>query len=144
MAYVTGGRNPISVESAVNRLDWNPKLADTFLEGNTFYSLIEHLGMGRHATKNPTYHWGEYEETIATVTPTDTTTTTITGVATGCGLIKDDVLYCPTAASSVDEYVIVTTTPATTATSVSCLRLTSSGTANMNGDVYNGKPMYKV
>lgn len=126
---------------------WNPKLADTYLKRNTFFSLVGNLGMGRHPTANQKFNWGEYTDSVTSFT-TDSGggTGTLEDAGTGWkSLIKDDVLYCP----EVDTYAHVDTTPSTSSISANLIDVTSGAATDIaanltSADYAAGLVYYKI
>ena len=120
-----------TVTAAIQKLFWNPKLADTFLTRNTFFSLVDKVGMGRHETFNHKYNWGEYTDAGVKITTTTGDANKIVDSGTDYkSVIKNDVLYCET----LDTHLLVESTPSDT--SITCGKMTvSAGAATELGAV---------
>lgn len=80
-----------------NVVVWNDQLADTFLTRNTFFSLVDKAGMGRHPSANQKFNWGEYTDEVTSLTTKagDDTDHIEDSGSDWKELIIDDVLYCP-------------------------------------------------
>lgn len=102
MAIEKGTMAAYGINTNVQRLDWDPTLADTFLKRNSFFSLIEKMGMGRHPTINHKHEWGEYSDAGVKLTITGGSADTLACAAGDADRIsKDDILYCPTTNTNV-------------------------------------------
>ena len=112
------------VSSAIQKLFWNEKLADTFLTRNTFFSLVDKVGMGRHETYSHKINWGEYTDDVIKITTTTGDANKIVDSGTDYkSVIINDVLYCET----LGTYLLVEATPSTT--SITCGKMTVSAGA---------------
>jgi hypothetical protein len=143
MSTVQNGMTAVNINENVQRLDWNPQLADIFLNRNTFFSLVDKVNP-RSKTDNRKFSWGEYDEDPISVEPSDGTTTAITVTeAEAKKLLKDDVLYC----EELDEYLLVDATPTasgSTDVSVSKVLDDGTGTETLTADRYNNKTLSRV
>ena len=134
------------VTAAIQKLYWNPVLADTFLTRNTLFSLVDKVGMGRHETFNHKFNWGEYTDESTKITTTTGDANKIVDSSTDYkSVIINDVLYCPT----VGTYLLVEATPSTT--SITCGKMTvvagaatALGAVLAAGDYVAGLIYYKI
>jgi len=117
---------------------WNPKLAEAFLTRNTFFTLIDNAGMGRHPVYNHKFYWGEYDDGVTSVTTTSAGgATQITEESGGTGyksIVKGDILYDPTNG----YHLYVSATPSSTAISVTLVDASSGAATDIDAAITNG------
>ncbi len=124
MATEKGPMTAQGINTNVQRLDWNPKLADTFLKRNSYFTLVDKAGLGRHPCINHKFSWGEYSDAGISLTITGGSADTLTCSAGDADRITvDDILYCPTTGT----WVYVNAQPTDGATTVNVNRISDDG-----------------
>ena len=145
MAIEKGTMAAYGINTNVQRLDWNPALADTFLKRNSYFTLVDKAGMGRHPCINHKFEWGEYSDAGISLTITGGSADTLTCTAGDADRITiDDVLYCPT----TDTWVYVNAQHADQATTVTVDEISDDGnvlTGQLSAAEYvSGLVYYKI
>jgi len=113
-----------SFNTNLENMQWDPHLYDMFLKANAqFIPFIDKFGGGSHASKSYKLQWGEFDQSMVSVTCQSGAAddTIVVDTDEYIPIIKDDILY----SSVLDVYLRVTATPDSTIVAVSLISASS-------------------